>query len=356
MKIYYWGWIAMGTILLSCGTGSKENKEAETEEVQQLLPETTAEVTVMPLQPKIFTHELVSNGKLQAGQSVALQFKANEKIARIYVKNGDKVTAGQTIATLELFSFQNKLQQATDELKRSRLDLQDALISQGFKIKDSANIPTATFELLKVKSGYNRAKSNYELALFDYQNATLKTPIAGTIANLNSKANAYPNTNAPFCNVVNLQSTEVVFPIMESELGLVHIGDAVKVTPFSIPDAKMQGKITEINPWVDSNGMVQLKATVSYHPQMVEGMSVRVSIFREVEKQWVVPKQAVVLRTNRKVVFALNNGKAYWHYVETGLENGTEYTITSETLKEGDTIITSGNINLAHESPVVVKP
>lgn len=354
MKIYYYCLIALG-MLLSCETGTEKDKEESEDTLQQLLPETAAQVTVMPLQTKVFTHELLSNGKLQAGQSVVLQFKATEKIAHIYVKNGDKVTAGQTITSLELFPFQNKLQQATDELKRSGLDLQDALISQGFKIKDSASIPPATFQMLKVKSGYNRAKNNYELALFDYQNATLKTPIAGTVANLNSKENTYPNAGTPFCNIVNFQNTEVAFPIMESELGLVHIGDVVKVTPFSMPEVKMQGKITEINPWVDSNGMVQLKASVSYHPQMVEGMSVRVSIFREVEKQWVVPKQAVVLRTNRKVVFSLKDGKAYWHYVETGLENATQYTITSETLKEGDTIITSGNINLAHESPVVVQ-
>ena len=40
--------------------------------------------------------------------------------------------------------------------------------------------------------------------------------------------------------------------------------------------------------------------------------------------------------------------------METGLENATEYTITGETLQEGDVVITNGNINLAHEAPVVV--
>ena len=32
--------------------------------------------------------------------------------------------------------------------------------------------------------------------------------------------------------------------------------------------------------------------------------------------------------------------------MQTGLENASEYIITSETLKEGDLIITDGNINL----------
>jgi hypothetical protein len=82
-------------------------------------------------------------------------------------------------------------------------------------------------------------------------------------------------------------------------------------------------------------------------------MNVRVSIHRSVGKQLVVPKGAVVLRSGKQVVFTLSGNKAYWNYVHTGLENADSYTIT-DGLKEGATIITSGNINLAHESPVKV--
>ncbi len=42
-----------------------------------------------------------------------------------------------------------------------------------------------------------------------------------------------------------------------------------------------------------------------------------------------------------------------WNYVTTGLENMNEYVIT-EGLKEGQEVIVSGNLNLAHESPVKV--
>lgn len=339
-------------IVFSCKTENTQQKEGA---VQQPLPESSTEVTVMALQSKPFTHELVSNGKIHATQMVGLKFKSNEKIVRILVKNGDNVTQGQAIAALDVFSFQNKLQQAQDDVSRARLELQDMLIGQGFKLKDSANIPPQTMELLKIKSGYNKVLSNYELAKNELQNATLHAPINGTIANLNSKPNTYPDMSKDFCNIVNLHSMEVSFPIMESELGLVQKGNEVEVMPFSMPDVKMKGKITEINPWIDQNGMVQLKASVAYHPKMVEGMSVRVSIFQALEKQWVVPKSAVVLRTNRKVLFTLKDGKAFWNYIQTGLENATEYTITGETLKEGDEIIISGNINLAHESPVVVR-
>ncbi len=67
----------------------------------------------------------------------------------------------------------------------------------------------------------------------------------------------------------------------------------------------------------------------------------------------VIPKSAVVLRSGRQVVFTLDGDKAMWHYVTTGLENLDQYTVT-DGLAPGMTVITSGNINLAHETPVKV--
>lgn len=67
-----------------------------------------------------------------------------------------------------------------------------------------------------------------------------------------------------------------------------------------------------------------------------------------------VPKTAVVLRSGRQVVFTLREGKAQWNYVQTGLENMTEYTVTGDGLEEGAQVIVTGNVNLAHETPVRV--
>ncbi len=52
-------------------------------------------------------------------------------------------------------------------------------------------------------------------------------------------------------------------------------------------------------------------------------------------------------------MFTLDGNKAMWNYVTTGLENLNEYTVT-DGLTSGMTVITSGNVNLAHEAPVKV--
>ena len=88
--------------------------------------------------------------------------------------------------------------------------------------------------------------------------------------------------------------------------------------------------------------------------RLFDGMNVRVSVKRSVAGQLVVPKTAVVLRTGKQVVFTLKDGRAVWNYVTTGLENMTEYTVTGEGMEEGAQVIVTGNVNLAHESPVKV--
>lgn len=91
----------------------------------------------------------------------------------------------------------------------------------------------------------------------------------------------------------------------------------------------------------------------TFMPYHLFRMNVRVSVKRSVGEQLVIPKTAVVLRSGKQVVFTLKEGKAMWNYVHTGLENMEEYTVT-DGLEEGMEVITTGNVNLAHEAPVRV--
>lgn len=338
-------------VLAACTPGKKDQPE---ETVQQLLPDRPAEVTIMTLAAVDFEHELVSNGKISAQNVAELKFQTAEVIAAIYVKNGARVEKGQRIAMLDTYSLTNAVNQARNALERSKLEYQDVLIGQGYMLDNPEAVPGEVDELAKVKSGYNSAQTQYNMATYNLEQATLTAPISGMIANLFAKPNTLASPSNIFCNIIDTRSLEASFTVLENELGMIRTGDKIKVAPFSMAGVEVEGRVSEINPWVDKNGMVQVKASVGYHERMVEGMNVRVSIFRSLGKQWVVPKSAVVLRTGRQVVFTLADGRAIWNYVQTGLENATSYTITGETLKEGDRVITSGNINLAHESHVTV--
>lgn len=97
--------------------------------------------------------------------------------------------------------------------------------------------------------------------------------------------------------------------------------------PFISDDTVIKGRITAINPVVDKNGLVRIKATADNSSGVLyDGMNVRVSISNTVPDKMVVPKTAMVLRSNgRSVVFTYKNGRSFWNYIEPGEENSRRY-------------------------------
>ena len=295
----------------------------------------------------------MSNGKISARGKADLRFETSEVIAHIYVKNGDRVQKGQKLADLDKFRLEQKLSQSEDALLKAELELKDVLIGQGYSPDDFNKVPVETMKIAKVKSGYEQSKAQYESAKYDVEQATLVAPFDGVVANLFEKEHNIPKTSEAFCRVINAGTMEVDFTVLESELPLIKVGDKVEVTPYASAAGVRQGSISEINPLVDENGMVRVKARVNGGNKLFDGMNVRVSVKRSVGEQLVIPKTAVVLRSGKQVVFTLKDGKAMWNYVHTGLENMEEYTIT-DGLEEGMEVIVTGNVNLAHEAPVKV--
>ena len=342
-------------LLLLCvtvGACTDTEKEAGKEDnVSTVLLDEKNDVSVMTLKRQTFSHELVSNGKIVARNKVDLRFESSEIVEKIYVKNGDVVRKGQKLAELDKFNLHNQLLQAADALERAKLELQDVLIGQGYAIDEFDNVPPDVMKLAKVKSGYEQNLAIYELAEFELKQAVLTAPFDGIVANLFGKQYNLPDNSEPFCRILSSESMEVSFKILESELPLLHRGDRVEILPFSSAKPS-SGSITEINPLVDENGMVGVKASIASGSGLFDGMNVRVSVKRTVPDQFVVPKTAVVLRSGKPVMFTYKDGKALWNYVQTGMENMTEYTISGEELEEGMQVIVSGNMNLAHETPV----
>lgn len=245
--------------------------------------------------------------------------------------------------------------QRKNSLAQATLEMQDVLIGQGYAIDNISAIPEDIVELARIKSGYHQAKVQYEAALHDVEQATLVAPFDGIVANLFDKPYNTSKSGSAFCRIVGCSSMDVDFTVLESEFPLIKLGDKVEIKPYTSTQETFTGKITEINPLVDSNGMVRVKATINDGQKLFDGMNVRVSVKRVVPDQFVVPKTAIVLRSGKQVLFTLQDSIAMWNYVQTGLENMTEYTLMNtegSELKEGMTVITAGNVNLAHESIV----
>ena len=354
MKRHIWSCLAL-VILTACSGTDSNNKEKEG--VETVLPQQVNEVTVMKLAKGNFNHELVSNGKIVAKEYADLYFRTSEVVAKVYVKNGTYVRKGQKLAELDLFKLNNTLTQNKNALAQANLEMQDVLIGQGYAPDNLSAVPAEKLELAKVKSGYERAKAQYEASLYDVEQATLIAPFDGVVANLFDKQYNMPKSGEPFCRIIRTSAMEVDFTVLESELPLIKVGDQVEVTPYATAVGTRTGNVSEINPLVDENGMVRVKAQVNGGEKLFDGMNVRISVKRSVPDQMVVPRTAIVLRAGKQVIFTVKDSIAMWNYVQTGLENLSEYTLVNweaSGLQEGMTVITTGNVNLAHETPVKI--
>lgn len=348
-------------LVLSAFTACSNNKGAtQTESSEIKAEEKISEVTTMPLKYTTFMHNIVSNGKVTAAQMADINFEASGTISRIYVNNGSIVAKGQRIAELQSYKLHNATERARYNMEQARIELKDVLIGQGYNPDKLNQVPADVMKLAETKSGYKSSKAQYELAKFEESQAVLVAPFSGVVANMTSKANSAVDLTKPFCRIINNQRMDVVFSIMESELPLVKIGDEVEVTAFVGDKVSAKGRICEINPLVDANGQVNVKARLVSQSKFFDGMNVKICIKQSLGRQLVIPKSSVVLRSGRQVVFCLNKGKAYWHYVHTSLENIDSYTVDErledggDGLAVGDTVIVTGNVNLAHDSEVKV--
>ena len=144
-------------VLVAC-SGKNDMVEKANERISTVLPDVKNEVTTQILKKRTFAHELVSNGKVNARSKADLRFETGEVIARIYVKNGDRVHKGQKLAELDKFRLEQKLSQAEDALLKAELELKDVLIGQGYTPDDFSKVPVETMKLAKVKSGYEQSK------------------------------------------------------------------------------------------------------------------------------------------------------------------------------------------------------
>ncbi len=145
---------------------------------------------------------------------------------------------------------------------------------------------------------------------------------------------------------------EVSFSVLENEFAFVSKGQEIDIQSFANKNRHFKGVITEINPIVDKNGLIKIKAKVtSKNTGLLDGMNVKIFINKPLKNVLVIPKKALVLRSNKEVVFTVEKGLAKWNYVEVVGENSNSYAV-KKGLKTTDTIIVSGNLNLSHDAKI----
>ena len=314
-------------------------------------------VEVITLAPTTFYRQLLSNGRLNAKRKSQLTFKTPGIISQVNVSNGDYVEVGTLLGTLDLTEAQHNINTCRENFEKAKLDLSNTLIGLGYYTSDTTAIPQETLHMAKTRSGYTLSLLSLENATRVLNESKLISPFSGKIADLKGKP--HESTQDFFCTLIDDSQFDVDFNILETELSMVKIGQPVRISPFFEPDKEIVGKITNINPSVNDRGQIAVKAEIANDGSLLDGMNVKIMVENAVPDQLVVPKSAVVIRDNLQVLFRYSHGEALWTYVHTVLDNSDSYTVIPNTsrgaeLSVGDTVIVSGNLNLANGSHVTI--
>lgn len=339
-------WLVVGILMVGCSAKSVE-EDPDPETLRSEL--TSTEVNVVKSVKKTFTYSIETSGKIEASKQVELKFKVSGLIEGLKVVNGQYVKKGQVLAALEGAEFLLALKKAEVLLKQKTFQYENEILGysggqldgdKGEKIKEN----------LKHSTGLAEAEISYQEAKLRYTYTKIVAPISGVIANLELKEGSYVALGDPLCMIYSPNLLEVNALVLEGDHGKLE--KELKATLKTIGTANQyEARLTEINPQVDDDGMVKVKLSLASSKELVPGMNVQLSIQVPKNETIVIPKDAVIIRSGREVVFVEENGLAKWNYVTVGLDNGEEVEIL-EGIKESENVIVTNNLQLAHDAPV----
>jgi len=302
------------------------------------------------VQRGVFPKQILSNGRIHAARKADLHFKTGGYLSSIKVKDGQRVYKGDVVATLENELQKARLRQAEIGVEKARKKFRELLISYNI---DESNAGEQIRKALALEAGLPDAEAKLQEARAQYRQTVLRAPFGGTVAHALTSTGRLVTPTDTVAVIIDPASYEAVFPVMENEVPFLHKNLPVAVSPLDKEDETYTARIIAINPMVDAGGTVRVRARLENKHPFIEGMHTKVTVNIPLKNMLIIPKEALVIRDGKEVVFTLQNGNTVkWNYVKILHENAGRYAVSG--LKEGDTVIISNNMNLTHDARVVL--
>ena len=196
-------------------------------------------------------NNITLSAELKPFQETDIHAKIAGYLKKLTVDIGDKVVAGQVIATLDIDELKDDLARATAVYNDAKLDY-DRISSV---IKQHPNL-LAQEDVDKAKSAYEMAKANQDKAKTLFEYATISAPFAGVITkryvDVGAMIQAGSSQAMPIVHIADNTKLRLIFPVPESVVPQIKVGNPVAVT-VAATGQNIDGKITRIANKVDSS-------------------------------------------------------------------------------------------------------
>ncbi|NOR13998.1 MAG: efflux RND transporter periplasmic adaptor subunit [Candidatus Aminicenantes bacterium] len=211
-------------------------------------------------------------------------------------------------------------------------------------------------EVVAAMKGLTQAEINVKKAQLDLEKTKIRAPFSGIIADIQASPGEHVSVGRELFTLVNISGIKVHARVLESEIGKMQVGREVDLRFSAHPGKVFKGKVSAISPIVNPEYKTCKVFVDVENPEeeLKPGMHAEVEIAAEIHKnKLLVPQDAILTRSQRKLLFVVEDGLAKWRYIEIGLEN-EEYAEVLDGVKEGEQVIVEGHFTLAHDARVKI--
>lgn len=321
-------------------------------------------VTAIKVQALEWQPQLNSVGTLVAVRGVDISSEIAGMVREVRFRSGDEVKSGQVLFALnddadlaQLHALQAAAELAATVLKRDEAQFAAQAISQAQLDNDRAELKS------------RRALAAQQQALVDKK--TIRAPFAGKLGITAVNPGQFVNPGDKLVTLQTMDPVYVDFYVPQKQLAGLAVGQKLSLVSDAWPGAAFPARLTAISPKVDPatrNVLVEATAANAKR-QLIPGMFANVSLEQgDKQRHLTLPQTAITYNPYGSTVFVLAPGQgkdapkddkgqpllvAQQQFVTTGATRGDQVAVLTG-LKEGQTVVTSGQLKLKNGTPVVI--
>jgi len=311
--------IAVTGLLAACGSSAEGDKNAQLEKLRaeqaelnkkiaaleaEIAKENPAavkgrvkEVGITEIAPRKFDYYVKTQGLVESENNILVSAKAMGVVSQVFVKEGQQVTKGQTLAQID-----NSVIVRSIESMESQLALAKSVFERQQNLWDQ-KIGT---EVQYLQAKTNKESLEKQISSLREQNEMyrIKSPISGVVDALNVKVGENIAPGMPAARVVNSSELELKAKVSEAYVTRIKKGDRVIV---SVPGLKeeIEAKVSFVASTIDPmsrtfNVEVALPSKQVLRPNMTATAKI---IFESDPQALVVPVNIIQEINGEKVVY-----------------------------------------------------
>ncbi|MGF2391436.1 efflux RND transporter periplasmic adaptor subunit [Klebsiella sp. 20_N_Kleb] len=305
---------------------------------------------------------LERTGEIHAHDETILSFRTGGRIVTRSVDIGDRVNAGQLLATLENTTSQNQLDGAQADYEGAKASAQVAAlnVSRMQKLMPTGAIARTQLDNARADWLVARARlKNSESALRNAREnlgwTRLIAPQSGMITEVSTSAGQVVTGGQSVLTLATGEARDVVFDIAKPDAIPPQEQAGLRVSLLSDPSVQASAALRDISPQADPQTRTwRVRATLQNPPlAMALGASVTVTLPATGPHGYALPASALSRVGDKPAVYVINpQSQAQLRVVVPAYYTATSV-IISGGLEPGDRVITAGVSKLRSGEPVI---